>query len=484
MDGSRTPVYEKLEMLIDGQWCQGSDGKSEDVLNPATEQVLGKLPHASKADLDRALAAAQKGFETWSKTTAYERSKVMRKAVDLIRQRADAIATTLTLEEGKPLGEAKLEVGITADIIEWYAEEGKRAYGRVIPARIPNVRQTVIREPVGPCAAFTPWNFPGVTPGRKIGGALGAGCSLIMKASEETPGVAIALARAFQDAGLPPGVLNIVFGVPNEVSTHLIASPIIKKISFTGSIPVGKHLAKLAAEGMKKATMELGGHSPVIVFDDVDPVKTAEIAAAGKYRNAGQVCISPTRFFVHEKVYDKFAERFIAYAKNIKLGNGMEPTTTMGPLANPRRVAAMEALVADATQQGAKIEAGGKRSGNQGYFFEPSVMTGVPDRAKIMYQEPFGPVAPIVPFKSFDEVIGRANGLEFGLAAYAFTSSTKTATQVADALQSGMVGVNHLGISMPETPFGGVKESGYGHEGGSEGLDAYLISKFVTTMGV
>ncbi|MBL8704080.1 MAG: NAD-dependent succinate-semialdehyde dehydrogenase [Rhodospirillales bacterium] len=484
MDGSRTPVYEKLEMLIDGQWCQGSEGKTEDVLNPATEQVLGKLPHASKKDLDRSLAAAQKGFETWKKTTAYERSKVMRKAVDLIRQRADAIATTLTLEEGKPLGEAKLEVGVTADIIEWYAEEGKRAYGRVIPPRLPNVRQTVLREPVGPVAAFTPWNFPGVTPGRKVGGALGAGCSLIMKASEETPGVAIAIGRAFQDAGLPPGVLNIVFGVPAEVSTHLIASPIIKKISFTGSIPVGKHLAKLAAEGMKKATMELGGHSPVIVFDDADPVKAAEVAAAGKYRNAGQVCISPTRFFVHEKVYDKFAERFISYAKGLKLGNGLEAGTTMGPLANVRRVGAMEALVADASQHGAKVEAGGKRSGNQGYFFEPTVMTGVSEKAKIMYQEPFGPVAPIVPFKSFDEVIGRANGLEFGLAAYAFTGSTKTAAAVADALDSGMVGVNHLGISMPETPFGGVKESGYGHEGGIEGLDAYLISKFVTTMGV
>lgn len=484
MDGSRTPVYEKLEMLIDGQWCQGSEGKTEDVLNPATEQVLGKLPHASKKDLDRALAAAQKGFEIWKKTSAYERSKIFRKAVDLIRQRADAIATTLTLEEGKPIGEAKLEVGVTADILEWYGEEGKRAYGRVIPARMPNVRQTVLREPIGPCAAFTPWNFPGVTPGRKVGGALAAGCSLIMKASEETPGVAIAIGRAFQDAGLPPGVLNIVFGSPAEVSTHLIASPIIKKISFTGSIPVGKHLAKLAAEGMKKATMELGGHSPVIVFDDADPVKAAEIAAAGKYRNAGQVCVSPTRFFVHEKVYDKFAERFISYAKGLKLGNGLEAGTTMGPLANVRRVGAMEAIVADAQQHGATVEAGGKRSGNQGYFFEPTVMTGVSAKAKLMFQEPFGPVAPIVPFKTFDEVIDRANGLEFGLAAYAFTSSTKTAAAVADALDSGMVGVNHLGISVPESPFGGIKESGYGHEGGIEGLDAYLISKFVTTMGV
>ncbi len=484
MDGSRAPVYEKLEMFIDGKWCQGSEGKTEDVVNPATEQPLGKLPHASKADLDRALAAAQKGFETWRKTSAYDRAKVIRKAADLFRQRGDAIAATLTMEQGKVLGEAKLEVGVSADIIEWYAEEGRRAYGRIIPGRTAGVRQMAVREPVGPVAAFTPWNFPAVTPARKIGGAVAAGCSIIIKASEETPGTCIAMVRCFQEAGLPPGVLNLVFGVPNDVSTHLIASPVIRKISFTGSIPVGKHLARMAADGMKKATMELGGHSPVIVFDDVDPVKTAEIAAAGKYRNAGQVCISPTRFFVQEKVFDKFADKFIDIAKSLKVGNGLESGTQMGPLANVRRINAMEAIVADAQGNGAKIQAGGKRIGNQGYFFQPTVVTNVDEKSKLMRDEPFGPVAPIVPFKTFDEVVKRANALEYGLAAYAFTHSTTTATAVADALESGMVGVNHLGISLPETPFGGVKESGYGHEGGIEGLDAYLITKFVTQIGV
>ncbi|MCK6450798.1 MAG: NAD-dependent succinate-semialdehyde dehydrogenase [Alphaproteobacteria bacterium] len=484
MDGSRAPVYEKLEMFIGGKWCQGSEGKTEDVVNPATEQPLGKLPHASKADLDRALAAAQKGFETWRKTSAYDRAKVIRKAVDLFRQRADAIAQTLTLEQGKVLGEAKIEVTVSADIIEWYAEEGRRAYGRIIPGRMAGVRQMAVREPVGPVAAFTPWNFPAVTPARKIAGAIAAGCSIIIKASEETPGTCIAMVRCFEEAGLPAGVLNLVFGVPNDVSTHLIASPVIRKISFTGSIPVGKHLARMAADGMKKATMELGGHSPVIVFDDVDPVKTAEIAAAGKYRNAGQVCISPTRFFVQEKVFDKFADKFIDIAKNLKVGNGLEAGTQMGPLANIRRVNAMEGIVADAQGNGARIQTGGKRIGNQGYFFQPTVVTNVDEKSKLMRDEPFGPVAPIVPFKTFDEVVKRANALEYGLAAYAFTHSTATATAVADALESGMVGVNHLGISMPETPFGGVKESGYGHEGGIEGLDAYLITKFVTQIGV
>ncbi|MGQ0677096.1 MAG: NAD-dependent succinate-semialdehyde dehydrogenase [Rhodospirillales bacterium] len=484
MDGSRTPAYEKLEMYIGGQWCQGGDGKSEDVLNPATEQVLGKLPHASRADLDRALQAAANGFEVWRKTSAYERGKIIRKAADLVRQRADRLAAILTVEQGKILAEARMEIAVTADIIEWYAEEGKRAYGRVVPGRLPGLRQTVIREPVGVVAAFTPWNFPGVTPARKIAGALGAGCSIIIKASEETPGTCIAMARCFEDAGLPPGVLNLVFGVPNDVSTYLLASPIVRKISFTGSIPVGKHLAKLAAEGMKRATMELGGHSPVIVFDDADPVKTAEIAAGGKYRNAGQVCISPTRFFVHEKVYDKFADKFIDIAKGLKVGNGLEPDTKMGPLANIRRINAMEAMVADAQANGAQIQAGGKRIGNQGYFFQPTVVTDVDERSKLMRNEPFGPVAPIVRFKTFDEVVKRANGLEYGLAAYAFTKSAATATAVADALESGMVGVNHLMVSTPETPFGGVKESGYGQEGGIEGLDAYLISKFVTQIGV
>lgn len=477
-------MYESLAMYIDGQWCQGGDGKSEDVLNPATEASLGSLPHASRADLDRALEAARKGFKLWRATNAYDRGRILKKTAEIILQRQEQISKILTIEEGKVLAEARLEVGTTADIIEWMGEEGRRAYGRIIPGRAPNVRQMVIKEPVGPCAAFTPWNFPGITPARKIAGALGAGCSLIIKASEETPGTCIAIVRAFHDAGLPAGVLNLVFGVPNDISTYLIGSPVIRKISFTGSIPVGKHLAKMAAEGMKKATMELGGHSPVIVFDDVDPVKVADMAAAGKYRNAGQVCIAPTRFFVHESSYKKFTERFAEIANGLKLGNGLEADTKMGPMANERRVQAMEMFVADAKAKGAKISAGGERHGNSGYFFRPTVLTDVPGDARVLNEEPFGPLAPIMPFKTFDEVVERANALPFGLAAYAFTNSTKTATAVADAIESGMVGVNHLAISLPETPFGGIKESGYGHEGGIEGLDAYLNTKFVTQLGV
>jgi succinate-semialdehyde dehydrogenase/glutarate-semialdehyde dehydrogenase len=476
-------MYETLAMYIDGQWCQGGDDKGEDVLNPATEVSLGRLPHASRADLDRALEAARRGFKTWRSTSAFDRYKIIKKAAETVRQRQEQIARILTLEEGKPLAEARLEVGSTADIIEWMGEEGRRAYGRIIPGRASNIRQMAIKEPVGPCAAFTPWNFPGVTPARKIAGALAAGCSLIIKASEETPGTCIAIVRAFHEAGLPPGVLNLVFGVPSDISTYLIGSPVIRKISFTGSIPVGKHLAKMAAEGMKRATMELGGHSPVIVFDDVDPVKVADVAAAGKYRNAGQVCISPTRFFVHENNYKKFAERFIEVAKGLKLGNGLEDGTQMGPMANERRVGAMEGMVADARAKGARIAAGGERHGNAGYFYKPTVLTEVPADARVLHDEPFGPLAPIVPFRTFDEVVEKANSLPFGLAAYAFTNSAKMATAVADAVESGMVGVNHLGISLPETPFGGVKESGYGHEGGVEGLEAYLNTKFVTQLG-
>ena len=472
-------MYANLALYIDGEWLSSGGRDSEQVINPATERPLATLPHASPADLDRALAAAEKGFKAWRATSAYERGRIMRKAADLIRERQDAIARMLTMEQGKVLAEARVEVAVTADIIDWYAEEGRRAYGRIIPGRTPGVRQMMVQEPVGPCAAFTPWNFPGLTPARKIGGALGAGCSLILKASEETPGTCVELVRAFHDAGLPKGVLNLVFGVPAKISEHLIASDIIKKVSFTGSVPVGKHLTKLAAEGMKRTTMELGGHSPVVVFADADPEKSAEIAAAGKYRNAGQVCISPTRFYVQEGSYDRFVKRFVDYAKNVKLGDGLSAGTTMGPLANPRRLDAMEGFIADAKKRGAEIRAGGARPGNQGFFFAPTVVTDLPDDSRLMTEEPFGPVAPIVPFKTFDEVVERANALPFGLAAYTFTSSTRTANLISDALQAGMIGVNSLAISTPETPFGGIKESGYGHEGGIEGLEAYTNKKLV-----
>ncbi len=473
-------MYSELKLFIDGKWLNGEGRKGEDVINPATGKVLGHLPHASKADLDAALTAAARGFQVWKNTTAYDRAKIMRKAAELLRERADHVSTVQTQEQGKIYVESKGEVMTSADIIDWYAEEGRRSYGRIVPGRQKGVRQIVTQEPVGVVAAFTPWNFPTLTPVRKIAGALAAGCSIIIKASEETPGGCVELVKCFADAGLPAGVLNLVFGVPAEVSEHLIPSSIVRKVSFTGSIPVGKHLAALAAKGMKRTTMELGGHSPVVVFADADAEKAADTIATFKYRNAGQVCISPTRFYVQEASYSKFVARFTEYAKNIKLGDGMEKGITMGPLANPRRLDAMEAIVIDAKARGGKIQTGGSRHGNQGYFFQPTVITDIPDDSKIMTEEPFGPIAPIVPFKTFDEVVERANSLPFGLAAYAFTSSSATATAIGDAINSGMVGVNSVAISTPETPFGGIKESGYGSEGGVEGLQAYMNTKFIS----
>ena len=473
-------MYPNLELYIDGQWLNGDGRAGEDVINPATEKPLARLPHASTADLDRALDAAKKGFAVWRATSPYERAKIMRKAADLMRERHDAISKTLVQEQGKAYPEARAEVRTSADIIEWYAEEGRRAYGRIVPGPGKGLRQIVVQEPVGIVAAFTPWNFPTLTPARKIGGALAAGCSLILKASEETPGACLEMVRCFADAGLPAGVLNLVFGVPANISEHLIAKQDVRKISFTGSIPVGKHLAGLAAKGMKRATMELGGHSPVVVFADADPEKSADTIAAYKYRNAGQVCISPTRFYVQEPVYSRFLARFTEYAKSLKLGDGLEKGVTMGPLANARRIDAMDKFVNDAKDRGGKIVTGGTRRGNQGYFYEPTVISDLPDDSMLMTQEPFGPLAPVVAFKTFDEVVERANSLPFGLAAYAFTGSAQTANLIGDALQSGMVGVNSINISTPETPFGGVKESGYGSEGGIEGLQAYLNTKFIS----
>src|ERR1700730_10287424 len=472
-------MYSNLELFIDGKW-HGTDGRrGEDVINPATEKPLARLPHASISDLDKPVEAATKGFAAWRATSAYERAKIMRRAADVMRERHDAISKVLVQEQGKAYPEARAEVITSADIIDWYAEEGRRAYGRIVPGRGKGLRQIVLQEAVGVVAAFTPWNFPTLTPARKIGGALAAGCSLILKASEETPGACVEMVRCFADAGVPAGVLNLVFGVPSEISEHLIAKDDVRKISFTGSIPVGKHLTALAAKGMKRATMELGGHSPVVVFADADPEKSAEAIAAFKYRNAGQVGISPTRFYVQEPVYGRFLARFTEYANAIKLGDGLERGVTMGPMANARRLDAMEALVNDSKSRGAKIRTGGKRHGNQGYFFEPTVVTDIPDDSKLMTVEPFGPIAPVVTFKTFDEVVERANSLPYGLAAYAFTSSGATATAIGDALESGMVGVNSIAISSPETPFGGVKESGYGHEGGIEGLEAYTVRKLI-----
>src|SRR5271165_1860708 len=368
-------MYTDLALYIDGKWVNGNGRKGEEVLNPATEKPLAHLPHASKADLDEALEAAKKGFALWRATSAYDRAKIMHKAADLMRERHDAIAKVMVQEQGKVYVEARGEVVTSADIIDWYAEEGRRSYGRIVPGRGKGIRQLVIQEPIGVVAAFTPWNFPVLTPARKVGGALAAGCSLVLKASEETPGACVEMVRCFADAGVPAGVLNLVFGVPAEVSEYLLNKDAVRKISFTGSIPVGKHLAALAAKGMKRTTMELGGHSPVVVFADADPEKAADTIAAFKYRNAGQVCISPTRFYVQEPVYSRFVARFTEYAKALKVGDGLEKGNTMGPMANARRIDTMEAFVKDAKDRGGKVVAGGNRRGNQGYFFEPTVIT-------------------------------------------------------------------------------------------------------------
>jgi succinate-semialdehyde dehydrogenase/glutarate-semialdehyde dehydrogenase len=474
--------YDKLHLYIDGEWLGPEGRKTGNVVNPATGDTIGTLPHASKADLDRALDAAARGFQSWRKVSPNERAKILRKAGELIRERADRIATLMTLEEGKTLGESKMEVLSSAEIFEWMAEECRRSYGRLVPPRAAGHRQMVMREPVGPVAAFSPWNFPAVTPARKIAASLAAGCSCIIKPAEETPATALAMAKALEDAGLPKGVLGVVFGVPSEVSTYLIASPVIRKISFTGSTVVGKQLAKLAADGVKRATLELGGHAPVVIFDDVDADTVAKMAVAAKYRNAGQVCISPTRFYVQENVHDRFVAKFTELAAAMPVGDGLDAKNKMGPLANARRIDAMEQMIGDARDHGAKVKTGGERIGNAGYFWQPTVLTDVQNDSKIMNVEPFGPVAAMVRFKKFDEVVEQANRLPYGLASYAFTSSASQATAIGDALDSGLVGVNTFAVTVPETPFGGVKESGYGSEGGTEGLDAYLQTKFISQM--
>jgi succinate-semialdehyde dehydrogenase/glutarate-semialdehyde dehydrogenase len=408
----------------------------------------------------------------------------MRKAADLLRSRADGVARLMTLEQGKPLPEAKMEVMAAADIIDWFAEESRRAYGRVVPARAEGIYQLVVKEPVGPVAAFTPWNFPINQVVRKLSAAVATGCSIIIKAPEETPASPAELVRCFADAGIPAGVVNLVYGVPAEISEYLIPHPTIRKVTFTGSTPVGKHLAALAGQHMKRVTMELGGHAPAIVFDDADLEHAAKTLAAAKFRNAGQVCVSPTRFLVQEKLYAPFVERFVALAKGMKVGDGLAEGTTMGPLAHDRRIPWVEGLVHDAKARGAEVHTGGERIGNKGYFYQPTVVTGVSKDARMMNEEPFGPLAMIASFKELDEVVEEANRLPFGLASYAFTRSAKTANAVASRVETGMMTINHLGLALPEVPFGGVKDSGYGSEGGSEAIEAYLNTKFVTQAGL
>ena len=477
-------MYPNTQLYIDGAWCAAASGRTLPVMNPATGKQIGTLAHAEKADLDRALEAASKGFTAWRKISAFERSKIMRKAANLMRDRVDLIAPLMTMEQGKTLAEAKMEIMAGADTIDWFAEEARRAYGRVIPARAEGVYQLVIKEPVGPVAAFTPWNFPINQIVRKLSAALAAGCSIIVKAPEETPASPAELIRAYADAGVPAGVIGLVYGDPATISSYLIPHPVIRKMSFTGSTVVGKQLAALAGAHMKRMTMELGGHAPVIIFDDADVDVAAKTMATSKFRNAGQVCVSPTRFLVQEGIYKSFVDKFVDATKLLKVGNGLEASSTMGALANPRRTRAMEANVEDATKHGAKIRTGGHRIGDEGNFYEPTVITEVPNDAMAMNTEPFGPMAMINPFKTFEDAVKEANRLPFGLAAYAWTKSAKTANAIASQVETGMMTINHLGLALPEVPFGGVKDSGYGSEGGSEAIEAYLNPKFVSQAGL
>ncbi|MDB5797942.1 MAG: putative aldehyde dehydrogenase [Paucimonas sp.] len=477
-------MYPELSMYIDGKFISAADvEKTQDVLNPATGKPIGKLPHASKNDLDRALAAAQKAFESWKRTSPLERSKILRRVAELARERSEEIARGITMDMGKPIAESRIEVAAGAEHAEWHAEECRRIYGRVIPPRNPSVRQYTVREPVGVCVAFTPWNFPLNQAIRKMVAAIGAGCTMILKGPEDSPSAVVALAKIFHDAGLPPGCMNIVWGVPAEVSQHLVTSPIVRKVSFTGSVPVGKQLAALAGAHMKRVTMELGGHSPVLVFDDADVEQAATVLAGLKQRNAGQVCVAPSRFYVHEKAYDRFLSVFVDALQKVKVGDGLEADTRMGPLAHQRRVAAMQQFVDEAVTCGATAMLGGEAlSGSGGFFFPPTVLRDVPDTARIMLEEPFGPVAPVTRFSDTDDVLRRANSLPFGLASYVFTNSLKTARYVSNNLEAGMVNVNHFGIALAETPFGGIKDSGMGSEGGIESFDGYLNTKFISEL--
>jgi succinate-semialdehyde dehydrogenase / glutarate-semialdehyde dehydrogenase len=474
-------AYSDFGLYIAGEWRPASHSGTKPVIDPATEDVIGVVPDATTADLDRALEAAEAGFATWRRVQPWDRAAKLRRVAELLRVRLHDLAVLMSAETGKPVTEAKGEWGATADQFEWYSEETKRIYGQTIEGRQPDVRLSVIYQPVGVVAAFSAWNFPALLPARKIAAALAAGCAIILKPAGESPGCAMGIVQACHDAGIPRGVVNLVTGDSRRIADHLIHSPIVRKVSLTGSVPVGKEILRLAAEGVKKVSMELGGHAPVLVFDDADPISAAEICATTKFRNCGQVCISPSRFYVHESLYESFSRRFAEVANNLKLGRGQDEGVTMGPLANARGLENIKSLVADALERGAELLAGGRPAAgfNRGFFFEPTVLGRVPNGARIMTEEPFGPAAPIATFTDFDEVMSRANALPFGLAGYVFTKSLRTATLASEALEVGMVGVNDMLLATAEAPFGGIKESGMGREGGALGIRDYLESKYI-----
>ena len=472
-------MYPDIQLFIDGKWRDGSATPIA-VIDPATEATLGHVAAASESDLADAVAAAVRGFAAWRRVSALERSRKLRRIAELIRERNESIARIMTLEQGKPIAQARQEISNAADIFDWFAEEGRRTYGRMIPARAPDVMQATVKEPVGPVAAFTPWNFPVNQTARKVAAALAAGCSIVVKPSEETPGSVAELIRTIDDADLPEGTVNMVFGDPAQISEYLIPHPDIRKVSFTGSTAVGKLLAAMAGQHMKRITMELGGHAPVIVFDDVDIDRTTRLLATAKYRNSGQVCISPTRVIVQDGIYDQFLDRYVAESEKVIVGNGLEPETVMGPLVSARRLAAVGEIVDDAIARGAVVRAGGKRTANKGYFYDPTILTDVPLDARVLNEEPFGPVSVVSRFHNEDDAIQEANRLDYGLAAYAYTRSSERAARVTAGIETGMISINHHGLGVIETPFGGVKDSGYGSEGGLEAIEAYLVTKTIS----
>lgn len=472
--------YPEIALLIGSE--QRRKRETIAVVNPADETVVGSVPVAETADLDHALEAAERGLAVWRRTSPADRAKVMLRAAALLRERVDLIAGAITLEQGKPLSQARGEVGRAADIIEWDANEGRRLYGQIVPSE-QGMTYSTLHQPIGIVAAFTPWNFPIASPSRKIGGALAAGCSIVLKPSEETPAGAWFLAQAFHDAGAPDGLINLVYGDPAQISDHLVRQPSVRMVTLTGSVPVGKQVAALAGQYMKPTIMELGGHAPVIICDDADPENAAEQAAISKSLNAGQVCVAPTRFFVAESIFERFTTALAGHAAKLRVGDGRDPATQMGPLANQRRLDAVDSLVSDAVRSGARRHTGSKLS-NKGYFHSLSVLSEISDDARIMREEPFGPVALVNPVRSLEDAIMQANRLPFGLSAYAFTKSARNARILSDEVESGTLGINHFNASVPETPFGGVKDSGYGREGGSDGVRAFTVVKSVAHLAL
>jgi succinate-semialdehyde dehydrogenase/glutarate-semialdehyde dehydrogenase len=469
-------------MYIDGRWVDAADGRTLAVINPADESTVAEVAYGTRADAERAIEAAAKAFPAWKAASAYDRAKVLKRTAELLRERADTIARTLTREQGKPFPEAKAEVMHSADTFEWFAEEGKRAYGRVIPPSNVAKRHYAIKHPVGVVGTITPWNFPAALPSRKIAPALAVGCTVVSRPADQTPLTLIQMFQCLADAGVPPGVANLVLAPARPVADAFFEHPAVQKISFTGSTEVGKELIRRSADGVKRLSLELGGHAPLIVFPDADVAQVAQAAVIGKFRNNGQVCIAPSRFYVHESISKDFTEAAVELTKKLKIGNGLEEGVQVGPMFEAKALEKTAGLIDDARSKGAKVLTGGGRSSrfDKGYWFEPTVLRGVDGGMRVMTEEPFAPVMPLLDFSKLDDVIAAANNTPYGLAAYVFTNDLTVATRMAEGLEAGIIGINDPVPATPQCPFGGMKQSGLGRELGYEGLDAYLETKYVS----